>query len=303
MQNFDIIGDIHGYASALKNILDMLGYKEVNGTYTHAFKKVIFLGDYIDRGPEIKETLKIVKSMVDNNMAFAVMGNHEYNAIGYNLPDGKGGFLRSRNKANTHQHIDTLNQFKGQEDLYNQYIDWFKTLPLYIDFNSCRVVHASWDLNAINFLENETNFTGVLSDQDLKDSFNETLDLHKAVEIVLKGKEINLPNGYFFTDKDGKIRSSIRIKWWEKFNNPTINDLSVLALDIDYFEPLNFASDCYEANDKPVFFGHYWLIGLPKLLKDNVCCLDYSIAKNGLLAAYTFRGEKKLNPLQFSYAK
>jgi hypothetical protein len=50
----------------------------------------------------------------------------------------------------------------------------------------------------------------------------------------------------------------------------------------------------YQSSEKPVFFGHYWLKGKPIILKDNICCLDYSIAKKGYLAAYSFDGEKKL---------
>ena len=45
---------------------------------------------------------------------------------------------------------------------------------------------------------------------------------------------------------------------------------------------------------KPVFFGHYWLKGEPNLYRDNICCLDYSVAKNGFLCSYRFNGEDKL---------
>lgn len=61
----DFIGDIHGYAHKLEELLQKLGYKKKNGTFVHPHRKVLFVGDYIDRGPEIKETLEIVKSMVD----------------------------------------------------------------------------------------------------------------------------------------------------------------------------------------------------------------------------------------------
>lgn len=45
----------------------------------------------------------------------------------------------------------------------------------------------------------------------------------------------------------------------------------------------------YHASEKPVFIGHYWLSGdRPQLLADNVCCLDYSVARGGYLCAYRF---------------
>jgi hypothetical protein len=37
----------------------------------------------------------------------------------------------------------------------------------------------------------------------------------------------------------------------------------------------------------------------PKLQASNVCCVDYSIAKEGILVAYRFDGEKELNEKKF----
>ena len=76
----DLIGDIHGHADKLEELLLKLGYAKNNGAYSHPHRKVLFVGDYIDRGPKIRETLEIVKSMVDSENAIALMGNHEYNA-------------------------------------------------------------------------------------------------------------------------------------------------------------------------------------------------------------------------------
>ena len=62
--NYDIIGDIHGHADELEELLQKLGYQLRDGVYSHPEnRKVIFLGDYIDRGPKIRETLHIVKNM------------------------------------------------------------------------------------------------------------------------------------------------------------------------------------------------------------------------------------------------
>jgi hypothetical protein len=62
------------------------------------------------------------------------------------------------------------------------------------------------------------------------------------------------------------------------------------------------ARNFYGENECPVFFGHYWLTGLPKLIRDNVCCLDFSVAGyrgNGRLVAYRFDGEQKLDESKF----
>ncbi|MDD4729224.1 MAG: metallophosphoesterase [Dysgonamonadaceae bacterium] len=90
----DLIGDIHGHADKLEELLLKLGYAKSNGAYTHPSRKALFLGDYIDRGPKIKETLEIVKAMVDNESAIALMGNHEYNALCFHFQETEGGHLR-----------------------------------------------------------------------------------------------------------------------------------------------------------------------------------------------------------------
>ena len=50
-----------------------------------------------------------------------------------------------------------------------------------------------------------------------------------------------------------------------------------------------------------VFFGHYWLKGDPSIYRENVCCLDYSVAKNGKLVAYRLNGELVLNRENLTY--
>ena len=60
----------------------------------------------------------------------------------------------------------------------------------------------------------------------------------------------------------------------------------------------------YPPEEKPVFFGHYWLREEnPYLQSQNVCCLDFSVAKEGMLVAYRFNNEKKLNENNFVIAK
>jgi protein phosphatase len=84
---FDIIGDVHGCYDELKMLLEKLGYcieevvdgtESVNYRVTHPEgRKVVFLGDLVDRGPKITEVLKLVMSMVKSGNAFCVPGNHD----------------------------------------------------------------------------------------------------------------------------------------------------------------------------------------------------------------------------------
>ncbi len=50
----DIIGDIHGYADKLAALLAKMGYEKQKGGYAHPERKVLFVGDYIDRGPQMR---------------------------------------------------------------------------------------------------------------------------------------------------------------------------------------------------------------------------------------------------------
>ncbi len=78
---FDIIGDVHGCFDELVSLLTRLGYQiEFDERYivSHpAGRKVIFLGDLVDRGPRISDVLRFVMDMVEAGVAFCVNGNHD----------------------------------------------------------------------------------------------------------------------------------------------------------------------------------------------------------------------------------
>ena len=65
----DIIGDIHGHADELVELLEALGYQKAQGVYRHSERRVIFLGDFIDRGPKIRQVLEIVLPMIGEGKA------------------------------------------------------------------------------------------------------------------------------------------------------------------------------------------------------------------------------------------
>jgi hypothetical protein len=234
--------------------------------------------------------------MVDNGDAVALMGNHEYNAILFNQLGDKG-YLRSHSLKNIKQHASTMMQYSNQK-AYDDDINWFKTLPLIYESEEFRACHASWDINSVEDLKEHTS-DGVLSNELILKSANNDNPFHDSVEIICKGLEANLPEGEYFVDKGGHKRSEIRVKWWENPLGKSLTEMSVTKLDVDDAFVGSFES--YPSGDKPVFFGHYWLSGLPQLLKPNVCCLDYSVAKDGYLTAYRFNGEQILSNDNFVF--
>lgn len=144
---YDLIGDIHGYADHLKALLQKLGYRKQSGVWSHPDERqVIFVGDFIDRGPRQLETVLIARSMVEAGSALAVMGNHEFNAVAYATsdPDHPGEYMRPHTDKNTRQHRAFLDEVVKGSELHQELIDWFKSLPLYLDLPELRVVHACW---------------------------------------------------------------------------------------------------------------------------------------------------------------
>lgn len=119
--NYDIIGDIHGHANDLKALLQALDYQpDRKGIYRHPERKVIFVGDFIDRGDGQKAVLDMVRPMVEQGAALAVMGNHEFNAIAYHTQHPETGQpLRSHDANHTRQHEAFLKEFTHQSDINN----------------------------------------------------------------------------------------------------------------------------------------------------------------------------------------
>jgi 3',5'-cyclic AMP phosphodiesterase CpdA len=77
---FDLIGDVHGCREELEALLDRLGYRPGPAWAHPAGRRVVFLGDFVDRGPDSPGVLKLVLDMLDAGTALAVPGNHDVKA-------------------------------------------------------------------------------------------------------------------------------------------------------------------------------------------------------------------------------
>jgi hypothetical protein len=301
---YDIIGDIHGHADELVALLELLGYRCHGGHWTHATRTAVFVGDFIDRGPQIREVLNLVRPMCDSGNALAVMGNHEFNALAYHTPNPTkpAEFLRPNSEKNTRQHTATLEQVPSHE--LKEHLEWFRRLPMWLELDGLRIVHACWDPQQISVIETaKQKYAGVSTDF-LCEATNRGTSLYKAIEDVLKGKEMTLPDGVRYFDKDGHKRSAMRIKWYRAPHDDTIASFALTADDGLPTAPLGPSSvgavTPYPTDAVPVFFGHYWLRAqIPKPLAMNVACLDYSVASGGSLCAYRWDGEKEIDDDKF----
>ena len=315
--NYDIIGDIHGHADALRALLGKLGYRETQRTYRHPDRTAIFVGDFIDRGPQQVASVSLVRHMVDAGNALAVMGNHEFNAIAWHTPDpsNPGDYLRPHHspkygEKNYKQHQAFLAEVEGTP-LHDEFIMWFKTLPLWLDLPGLRVVHGCWHPRFIDYLTPQLAAGNRLPEAMLPSATREPADerekdtpdptVFKAIEALTKGIEIPLPVGKSFQDKDGITRHRVRSRWWD--HNATTYPLAAMldettcrALPNDRIPEHARIGD---ETGKPTFIGHYWLTGAPALLSPTTACVDYSVAKGGRLVAYRWNGEAELHESNF----
>lgn len=227
------------------------------------------------------------------------MGNHELNALHFHTTDPDTGVhLRAHNHDNLKQHKNFLHEFPLGASHTKDVLDWMRGLPLFIETDGFRAVHAAWMQPAIDKLRRQTG-SGVLSEDQLIRAGREGDELYYVVEAIAKGPEVCLPHPHSFEDKGGKVRRHVRVKWWNRdaqnwrqvaMSVPNINQLPDMPL------PDNLLTTIYPVDEKPVFFGHYWMSGEPELQSTNALCLDYSVGTGGPLVTYAHvAGSQKLN--------
>lgn len=110
---FDVVGDVHGCFDELAALLEKLGYRvdRADGA-DHAFttshpegRKVVFLGDLVDRGPRIPDVLRLSMAMVAQGTALCVPGNHDMKLLRK---------LRGRDVRITHGLAESLAQLERE---------------------------------------------------------------------------------------------------------------------------------------------------------------------------------------------
>ncbi len=315
MSGYDIIGDVHGCADKLEGLLLKLRYEKRDGVYRHPERQAIFVGDLIDRGTQQVETLELVRAMVEAQTGQIVMGNHEFNAISYwtPYPEVPGGFIRRHNNKHRRQHKAFIEQVVVHAEFCAEIIEWFKSMPLYLDLGGLRVVHACWSVELIKKVD-EWIEPGTPMPTDFLVRANQKGSAeHHAIEVLLKGPELNLTKygQPGFKDKDGTIRHEARIRWWDA-TAETLDQLAEIPPGVQTPTGAPYPrlpnEECKDEaeydylGDVPVIYGHYWRWWEPKRGQDwttNTACVDFSAVKGGPLVAYQWDGESEISPKKY----
>jgi len=137
----DVIGDIHGCMEELISLLMELGYLEVDGLYKHPEgRKLAFVGDLTDRGPDSIGVAKIVYALVKAGLGYYVPGNHCNKLY---------RFLLGNKVQHSHGLETTVAEFEAlsgteQEEFRRMFIKHYEEAPLYqvLDDGKLVVAHA-----------------------------------------------------------------------------------------------------------------------------------------------------------------
>ncbi|WP_102347315.1 bis(5'-nucleosyl)-tetraphosphatase PrpE [Bacillus sp. Marseille-P3661] len=137
---FDIIGDIHGCYEEFVALTNTLGYKWMNGTPIHPQgRKLVFVGDLTDRGPESIKVMELVYTLViEKKQAYYTPGNHCDKLYRYFL---------GRNVQIKHGLETTVAEYEGltskeQAKVQSHFMKLFEKAPLYLQLDEGNLVVA-----------------------------------------------------------------------------------------------------------------------------------------------------------------
>ena len=311
MKSFDLVGDIHGHADKLEALLVQMGYEKSGVGYRAPYgRQLVFLGDLIDRGPGQVRVLEIARGMVESGDASCIMGNHEFNAICYATDDplNPGESLRP-NRADTakciknrKQHAEFLKQVGEGSEQHKAWIEWFGTLPPFLDLGGIRVVHGCWDNESIATLHAGGWGQHIPLNQDVLFEVcrvgenGKESPMMKARKLLTCGLELALPEGKFIHDKTGHQHKEIRIANWRDWATQLHEVALMPAGQEDALIGVEWPAELVIAaiEGAPIFVGHHWFSGHPAIESPKLACLDWSVAGGGKLVAYRWDGESEL---------
>lgn len=292
-----IVGDVHGEIDALERLLDRLGA----GRGQTPSRRLIFVGDLVDRGPDSIAVVERVRDLVDRGQAFAVLGNHELNLLENARKEGNGWYFGESDFARLAggKRVDFVSRLAKPSERV-RIREFLSTLPLVLERDDLRVVHACWPEDAFSSLPahceiaplaasieetiladlhargvthaaraERAEFANLLDhairpDRHLTNVAEEdsALQSRNPIKLITSGTEVAVePGQHFFAN--GKWRFVSRDRWWRR--------------------PI----------DRPTVVGHYWRRrdvavsngsdawdGIPPYMwNGNVFCVDYSIGR------------------------
>jgi len=269
----DLVGDVHGQLPALADLLCSLGY-DTDGNHPQD-RRLVFLGDLVDRGPQSVQVVKWVMRLVNTGKADCILGNHELNILrgkvkldnawffGDPLQGGAGGLAKPQRE---------------------EILAFFKSLPVAMERDDLRAVHACWFDPAIDLLRNSDDalkahndygerIVAELDRSGITDALERELAIQNRnpVRTVTSGPECRADAPFV---ANGQARQCARVTWWDRYREKAF-----------------------------CVFGHYWrnapagvshgpdiFAGYDAhhtLGPGSAICIDYSVGARGRAAGVT----------------
>lgn len=256
----DVIGDVHGEAGALDQLLERLGYG-AQGRH-RAGRRLVFVGDLVDRGEDSPSVVERVAELSELGRAQVVLGNHELNLLVGERKEGNGWWFPDDHDRANGRFEASRGASSSQRGAFEA---WMRTLPLALERSDLRVVHACWDAESVarlrgrdtevaalhsefsSAIDTEHAATGLLARRQAElDEWGPRLEDRSAqppflvgmaetdvsrqsghpVKALTSGLEVPAAAPFYAS---GKWRMSERIAWWQQY-----------------------------MDDAAVIIGHYW---------------------------------------------
>lgn len=117
-----VIGDIHGRLDLLNALLDRVDQN----------RKLVFVGDYLDRGPQSAQVINRLIGLQSKGRARCLIGNHEAMFLGFvDAPERGGGWLRSGGVETLASYgVEGVGEWADLEARQDAHRDLLKNLPL-----------------------------------------------------------------------------------------------------------------------------------------------------------------------------
>lgn len=141
--NIDVVGDIHGLYDDFVKFIESLGYTVDNYVIKHEQnRKILFLGDVVDRGQQSLQMLKLLYNSVVHHGHYAIIGNHENKLLQFKKHYKKFGNIQSFYNAASETILELL---KLDEEEMFLYLDFVEDLPHYYTYKDLAFTHGNLD--------------------------------------------------------------------------------------------------------------------------------------------------------------
>ena len=163
----DIVGDVHGEIDPLRSLMRHLGYDE-NGNHPDS-RHLVLVGDLADRGPDSPAVVNLVQRLIESGRAQCVLGNHDLNIL-LDCRKHDNGWFYGEEFA---EGGEVVPQVLADESIRQEVLSFFRTLPIALERDDLRVVHACWYDEMIQFAKKSDDAVALYNEHHelIEDSF------------------------------------------------------------------------------------------------------------------------------------